>query len=297
MIIETNVQSLRDPFILVEGGVYYAYGTGVVGTEWDNTIWSCYKNTSGKLDGEWVKVNKGVAVLPQTAIKNRWAPEVHKYKGKFYMFTTYYSSETNHRGSTILRSDSPEGPFVEITNGTITPPCWDAIDSTLYVDPDGQPWMVFVHEWTCTEDNVGLMAVAKLSDDLTHLISEPVDLFRADEPEWTNDRVTDGCFMYTTEDNKLLMLWSNFDADHNYTVCIAHSENGKIDGKWIHEKEPMFSIKTTKKFDGGHGMIFTALDGKKYLCVHSPNVPNETSAERMIFVSVHEENGTLVCEV
>ena len=198
-IIETNVGKLRDPFVLAENGTYYMYGTG----------WVCYKN-SGDLK-HWIKSEKELVVIPSECCGDQWAPEVHKYNGKYYMFTTYRSSKTSRRGCTILKSDSPEGPFVEITNGHITPAEWDSIDGTFYVDEDNQPWMIFVHEWVSTDDNVGRMAAAKLSDDLTYFISEPIELFRADEPEWAKHGVTDGCFMYKTEDNQLLMLWSNFD--------------------------------------------------------------------------------------
>lgn len=296
-IIETNIESLRDPFVLVEDGVYYAYGTGVKGKDWNNTIWACYKNTSGKLDGKWEMTEKPVYTLPENALKNRWAPEVHKYKGSYYMFATYYSSLTNRRGCTILKSASPEGPFIEITSGHITPDNWDAIDGTFYIDKEGQPWMIFVHEWVCTDDHVGRMVAAKLSDDLTHFISEPIELFRADDPVWTNHNVTDGCFMYETKDGNLMMIWSNFDEDENYCVGIAHSGNGLVEGKWTQEDTVLFSKKTTGKYDGGHGMIFKDIDGKLYVSVHSPNHPTEECSERTIFVPVKEENGTLVCDV
>ena len=285
-IIESNIDKLRDPCILVEGDTYYAYGTG----------WVCYKNTDGRLDGNWVKLDKEIAVTPPTCKGDKWAPEVHKYNDAFYMFTTYASSVTGHRGSTILKSSSPEGPFVEITNGHITPADWDCIDATFYVAPDGQPWMVFVHEWTSTDDGIGRMAIAKLSDDLTHFISEPVEIFRADDPSWTDACVTDGCWMYTTAEGNLLMIWSNSDA-YGYCVGIAHSENGKIDGSWIQEDRLLYSKAYTGEYDGGHGIIFTGLDGIKYLSIHSPNVPVGDRHEKPVFIPIREENGTIVCEL
>ncbi len=296
-MIVTSIKKLRDPFILLDKGVYYAYGTGVEqGNDWDNTRWACYKNTSGSLEGEWVRLDNSYVIYPDEAIKNRWAPEVHKYNGSYYMFTTYYSSKTNHRGCTILKAPSPEGPFEEISNGHVTRPDWDCIDGTLYVDRDGQPWLVFVHEWTSTDDGIGRMAAAKLSDDLTHLISEPIELFRADDPEWTDHGVTDGCFLYDTADGELLMIWSNFDNAHNYCVGIAKSDNGRVDGNWTQQKELLFSIEKTGNYDGGHGMILRDTDGTKYLCVHSPNKPKGEREETPVLLPILEKNGTLVCE-
>ena len=118
MIIKSGIE-LRDPFVIVENGIYYVYGTGAATSDWSNTVWTCYKNESGHLDGEWTKLTENFVKVPEAAVKNLWAPEVHKYKDSYYMFTTYYSSETGHRGCTILKSPSPEGTFEEITSGAL----------------------------------------------------------------------------------------------------------------------------------------------------------------------------------
>lgn len=291
-MIVTNVEGLRDPFMLVDDGVYYLYGTGVLNSDWDNTTWDCYVNDSGKLDGKWKRTENLIYEKPVYAQKQFWAPEVHKYNGSYYMLASYYSSETKHRGSSIFRASSPTGPFVEISDGHITPHDKDCIDATLYVDGKGQPWLVFVHEWTCTDDGIGRMDVAKLSDDLTHLISAPVELFRADSPAWTNKNVTDGCFVHTLSDGNLIMLWSNHEQD-GYCIGIAHSKNGAVDGQWEHEKTPLYKRGILDHHDGGHGMIFADTNGKQYLCCHSPNQPCEECKERTVLLSVTERNGTL----
>ncbi len=280
--IVSSISGLRDPFVLPEDGVYYVYGTG----------WSCYKNTSGKLDGEWEKLDR-VVHTPPNASGDYWAPEVYKYNGEFYMFTTYRSSLTENRGCAVFKSASPEGPFVQISDGHVTPADWDAIDGTLYVDEDGQPWMIFVHEWTSTDDNIGRMAAAKLSDDLTHFISAPIELFRADDPAWANDHVTDGCFMYRCQSGELLMLWSTFNRG-GYIVAVARSDNGQIDGSWSHDQEFLYSRAKGDNHDGGHGMIFTSLCGQTYLAIHSPNSASPKREETPLFIAIREENGTLV---
>ena len=291
-MIITNVQGLRDPFVLLDDGVYYLYGTGVTNNDWDNTVWDCYVNDSGKLDGEWKRTENLIYQKPADAQKQLWAPEVHKYNGMYYMLCSYFSSETKHRGSSVFRASSPTGPFVEISDGHITPHKEDCIDATLHVDGKGQPWLIFVHEWTCTDDGIGRMAAARLSDDLTHLISEPVELFRADSPLWTNDKVTDGCFVHTLRDGTLIMLWSNFE-DNGYCIGVVHNKSGTVDGQWEHEKAPLFKRGTLDHHDGGHGMIFTNTDGTQYICCHSPNNPCEECKERTILIPVAEQEGSL----
>ena len=276
VMITSSIPQLRDPCVLVEDGVYYAYGTG----------WVCWKNTTGNLKSGWQSLGV-VAEKPAESDDNYWAPEVHKYNGAYYMFTTYHSKVTGHRGCTILKADRPEGPFREITDGHITPKDWDSIDGTFYVDPDGQPWMIFVHEWTSTDDGVGRMAAAKLSDDLTRFISEPVELFRADDPAWATGKVTDGCWMYRCADGQLLMLWSNWDSA-GYCVGIARSADGRVDGEWTQDRELLYSKKMTGKYDGGHGMIFTDTDGRMYLSIHSPNSSSAGRKETPVFIRIRE---------
>lgn len=283
-MIETNIEKLRDPFVLLENGVYYMYGSG----------WECYKNTSGDLSGEWEYVGI-VAVDPPSFINDdRWAPEVHKYNGAYYMLTTYCSSKGGKHGCTVLKADSPEGPFVEISDGIVTPANDSSIDGTLYIDPDGNPWMIYVDEWCDNEGEIGLMSAARLSDDLTRFVSEPIPLFRADAPAWAKLGVTDGCFMYTAADGKLLMLWSNWD-EGGYCVGIARSVSGRIDGDWQQDETRLYT-KGGGDYDGGHAMIFNDINGKMWLSLHSPNDPVGNRKEKPVFVPIKEENGTLVRE-
>ena len=284
-MITTTIPCLRDPFIVVEDNAYYAYGTG----------WHCYKNSGDDLTGPWEDLGE-VAQLknPADAGDQHWAPEVHKYKGAYYMFTTYNSLSRGRRGCTVLKSDTPEGPFVEISDGHVTPAEWDAIDGTLYVDPDGQPWMVFVHEWVSMPGGIGSFAAAKLSDDLTHFISEPFELFKANDFEWTNSGITDGCWMYTTKSGELLMTWSNF-CDEGYAVAMVRSSNGRLDGRWTHESLLYKrSMTAENRYDGGHAMTFTDRKGQMYLSFHSPNGLQGERREVPVFLAVREENDRLV---
>ena len=285
VVITSSIPRLRDPFILLDNGVYYAYGTG----------WHCWKNTSGSLSGSWQDL--GICVeAPPNADTNYWAPEVYRYNGRYYMITTYHSTYTWRRGCAVFTSDSPEGPFVELSAGHITPGWRDSIDGTLYLDEDCQPWLVYVQEWTYNWDQIGRMAAARLSDDLTKCIDSSVELFRADTPVWANGRATDGCWVYRCSTGELLMLWSNNDIS-GYAVGIARSENGKIDGPWIHDDALLYSKSLTGDYSGGHPMTFTDSDGQLYLAIHAPNVATGDRKEKPVFIPIKERNGTLVWDL
>ncbi len=284
MVVSPAEKPLRDPFVLLHDGTYYVYGTG----------WVVTKLEGNELGGKLLEYKKCVEV-PEDFADCAWAPEVHEYKGRFYMFTTYKSKTTEYRGCAIFVSDSPEGIFKLHSNGHVTPHDSDSIDATLYIDEVGQPWIVYVREWTATPDKIGRMACAKLSDDLTHMISEPVELFRADAPSWSGGAITDGCFMYRASTGALLMIWSNWDKV-GYCVGVARSDSGKVTGPWVQEDELLYSKSYTGVYDGGHGMIFKDKEGKLWMSMHSPNNASAGRVETPIFLAIKEENGRLVAE-
>jgi beta-xylosidase len=281
-VIVTPVSGLRDPFVIKAGNFYYMFGTG----------WTVYRTAGSSLDGRWLRL--GVAVeYPEDFVENQWAPEVYEYRGAYYMITTYRSSKTGRRGCAVFLSDHPDGKYTLFSDGHVTPSDWDSIDGTLYIDPEGKPWMVFVHEWTSTDDSVGRMAAARLSDDLKEFITEPVELFRADDPVWSEGQITDGPFIYRCADGQLLMIWSNGDR-FGYCVGVARSASGEVTGPWTQDEVPLYSLGHSGLYNGGHGMIFTSFEGDTYVSMHNNNGTTDTTGSKPFFLRIREEGGTLV---
>ena len=171
-----------------------------------------------------------------------------------------------------------EGPFVEHSDGAVTPDEWECLDGTLFVDDGGNPWMVFCHEWQQVYD--GKMCAARLSDDLSRMIGDPVVLFSASESGWAQEYEWQGKSGYITDgpclmsyDGKMLMLWSSFIEDE-YATGVAVSETGNIPGPWKHLPEPIY-------IGGGHGMVFEDFCGKKKMAFHQPNGSPD---ERAVFL-------------
>jgi len=205
-----------------------------------------------------------------------WAPELHAYKGKYYLFLTFNTDDKFpeqwpnwhpkvKRGSQVLVGDSVMGPYRPFHNRAHTPVNMMTLDGTLWVE-DGIPYMVYCHEWVQIKD--GTIELIRLKDGLSEVLGESVTLFKASDAPWTpqnRDRyVTDGCFLYRTKTGKLLMIWSSFTS-RGYTTGIAVSHSGKVKGPWGHEPEPLITN------DAGHGMIFRKFDGTLMLVLHSPN--------------------------
>lgn len=271
----------RDPFILPYDGKYFLYKSA--GREGIHCL----------VSNDLKNWSKPVLVYQTPAdfhgVKDFfWAPECHYYKGNFYIFTSVFSGETQHRNVSVYRADNPLGPFVDIANGSIAPRDWDTIDGTLYIDEQEQPWLVFVHEWTSMPDGNGSMVAAKLSEDFTHLISDPIHLFYAKDATWATSGVTDGPFMYRMDNGTLLMIWSNF-SQLGYVVGLARSKTGEINGPWeqcgfLCAKKTVSTITT----DGGHGMIFQRNDGAYILTLHAPQTFNREQEGVFEHVTMYE---------
>lgn len=256
---------IRDPFFLKQGECYYLYGTT------DKNNWNglgvgfdYYKSYDLKwFDGPYP------AFRPHKdfwADRNYWAPEVWKYKGKFYMIASF-KAEGRRRGVQILWSYIPEGPFEPLINRPVTPEEWECLDGTLVLDEE--VYLVFCHEWLQTGD--GEICALQLSSDLKYPKGAPKVLFKASEAGWTvlhdefghSGYVTDGPFVLKSGDEKYHMLWSSYGRG-GYAIGISHTKDG-LTGTWRHGNVPLIDR------DGGHGMVFEGLHGEQLLAIHAPN--------------------------
>jgi arabinan endo-1,5-alpha-L-arabinosidase len=297
---------IRDPFVVPDAvaGMYYIYswtaveeeglpgrrGVGVYRTP-DLEMWEGPVPVFLVPDDFW-------------ASEAVWAPEVHAYQGRWYLFVTFTSKDVLptppgrpqnvKRATQVLAADSLLGPFVPFGNGPTTPEDWMALDGTLWVE-EGVPYMLFCHEWIQITD--GSIDIVRLKPDLSGMDGKPRCLFHASEASWTRCRgdlgetfqgkryhayVTDGPFIYRTKAGKLLMLWASYGAG-KYTQGVCISASGSVQGPWVQVDEPLFVD------DGGHGMLFRTFDGRLVLVLHQPN----RKTERARFFKM-EDTGDLI---
>ena len=301
----TDIQ-IRDPFILPvnEEKVYYLYAATREGTRAksgkpgvcaykSNDL----KNWHGPFQvfenpyGFWAGASHGI-----------WAPEVHRYNGKYYLFATFTNPEDTIeirndgipvvlRGTQIMVADNPMGPFQPIDlKRPATPTNWSALDGTLWVE-DGQPYMVFCHEWV--QINVGTFEMDGLKPDLSALKGNPQTIFKVNDAPWVKRMdllgikykgheipgfVSDGPFIHRLPSGKLICLTSSF-GENQYSLSYALSASGKLAGPWEHPATPLLSG------GHGHGMLFTTFDGRLLLVCHFPN----SSPSKAVIYEVEEQ--------
>lgn len=273
---------LHDPWIVADPktGTYYLFTRNDAAMTGDKRLgimvyasrdlkhWSRPKLAFTLPEGGWAKAGA-------------WAPEVHKWKGRYYLFATFHnealalpavagSARKPYRRGTILAvSDRVDGPYQLVRGGEpIVPAATMTLDGTLYVDLAGKPWLVYAHEWLQT--TVGTIEAIPLTDDLA-AAGPPKLLFRANEAGWAAGQkqpdgdtvyVTDGPELFRTANGSLLMLWSSYGAD-GYVQALARSRSGELDGPWE-------QLGTLVERDSGHGMIFRTFDGRLMMVLHRP---------------------------
>jgi arabinan endo-1,5-alpha-L-arabinosidase len=263
----------RDMCILPDqaSGTYYIVGPGGRGvrayTSKDLINWEGPKMIYSAPSDVW-------GGIPIVSI---WAPELHFYKGKYYLFLTFdtrnkFSEQWRNwlprvtRGSQILVSDSPEGPFVPFKNHSTLPVDMMTLDGTLWVE-NGTPYMVYCHEWVQVTN--GAVGYVQLKDDLSDTVGIPKNLFRGSQAPWGKIseqygcHVTDGPYLYMGKTGKLYMIWTSGSQTGN-ALGIAISDSGKLAGPWRQQAEPVY------KDNGGHGMLFKTFAGRLMMILHSP---------------------------
>lgn len=284
--------NIRDPYVLLHEGTYYLYGTRSATCWGPADGFDCYTGTDlEEWDGPFEVFRRPEGFF---ADRNYWAPECYFYRDQFFLIVTL-GAPNRKKGVYALVSDSPLGPFVPVSDTSLTPPDWACIDGSLYRDERERPWLLFSHSFEDTPE--GDMCAVELSGDLSRALSEPSVLFRAADAPWARPvpfakaefgmegdvYFTDGPCVRKTRSGALVMLWSSWSA-RGYAVGAARSASGHILGPWEHDPDAVFPE------NGGHGMLFQTGEGQLMFALH---YPNDKFAERPVFVPVAERDGML----
>lgn len=284
----------HDPFVLANESdkTYYLYTSSP-----DAPVVTVYRSADLR---HWTGPHTVFTVPDESwanASESPWAPEVHEFDGRYYLFTTLHDSthalppasdgtsqfSARHpdgrvyapvaRGTVIGAASSPLGPFELLDpDSPVAPREFMTLDGTLHVDESGQPWMVYAHEWVQLLD--GTIEAIRLDADLSRSVGGPIHLFRGSEAKFLRERtpsalspvpyVTDGPQLRRLASGALLMLWATYrriGARAEYVETMAISRGGSIEGPWE-------QLDVLVDGNAGHGMLFTTFEGSLMLVLH-----------------------------
>ena len=260
---------LADPFVLLEGGVYYAYGThssdGIeVFSSDDLKTWTF----------RGLALNKA-NTKPQ---KNFWAPEILKKGDTYYM---YFSGEEH---LWVATAKSPLGHFVQANPKPLLE--HGSIDGSPFVDDDGQVYFSFVYFNHGNE-----IRIAKMADDLLSLrletmqtcckVSQPWEM----DVKFPNAKVNEGPCILKHKDLYYLTYSANDFRSQNYGVGVALSDH-LLSGWQKVSYNPIlqnaFGYKGT-----GHHTMFVDKHGKLWMMFHAHKSETEIHPRASYFVRIN----------
>lgn len=297
-MIITDITRIGDPQIVLHDGVYYCYATSssegfMVWKSEDLVHWSEPKLCFRAIES-WGK-------------SHFWAPEVIEHNGKFVMHYTAMSRELDSLRLGVAVADHPEGPFADVHGKPMFDFGYAAIDGSVLVCEEGN---FFYFSRDCSENYVdgvktSQLYCARLNDDLTEVVGEPV-LITTPEEEFERKSLAmeephlwnEGPCVIRLGGKYVMNYSANFYASNDYAICIAVADHPM--GPWIKPKNnPVLSCREGL-FGAGHNAFFTAKDGTLMTAFHIQTDPEHPSGDRrtaMGVVTFGEKNGEIFQEI
>ncbi len=106
------------------------------------TGWQCFSTKDMK---NWTDHGR---ILEDTSFSwcnknDAWASQCIERNGKYYFYFTTTNKSGGGRAIGVAVADSPEGPYRDPNGKPLCGPNWDYIDPTVFIDDDGQAWLMF----------------------------------------------------------------------------------------------------------------------------------------------------------
>lgn len=306
-----------DPYILLaSNGKYYMYGTGGGAVE-GFSAYSSDNLVDWDYEGQVYQGN----TKDSWTVSNFWAPEVYERNGEYFMFFSadWKFNPTNELENFrigVAKSDSPTGPFTDISDKPLFDPGYPIIDANVLIDGDKaylyysrccykNPVKSEIADWAKEEgmfDEIEESWVygVEMSPEFDTIIGTPVLLLRPPvernnaQAEWesrsvtsgeVNRRWTEGSFIFKHDEKYYMMYSANYFGGEHYAVGYATSDHPL--GPFI--KAPNNPVLQKNNDSGGivsgtgHNSITWSKDGEQMYCVYHGRT-NKTGDERLVFI-------------
>ena len=250
-VAQVSQVPFADPYVLLDGDTYYAYGTH------SNNGIEYYTSTDLK---NWTYGGLALSMHNTNQTRWFWAPEVYRIGDKYFM---YYSA--NERLYVAFAS-SPKGPFVQ--HGTFmmgnTLGSSYCIDSSVFFDDNGKAWMFFVRN-----NDGNCIWQVQLEDDYVTPIPSTLKKCLNVTEAWENiwPRVVEGPNVVKLGGTYYLTYSANSYESQDYAVGYATATS--LQGPWRkYSGNPIL-----RRYDGlvgtGHHSIFRDKEGKLRIVFHA----------------------------
>ena len=298
-IIKTNITNIGDPVILYDSGVYYMYSTVNDGY---SQGFHCFTSE------DCLNFTDVGIVLPLEntfGVDHFWAPEIIKVDGVYYFIYSARPKDSKILHVQIAKGASPLGPFKDMSETPLVNfPDRSTIDGHIFIDDDGTKYLYFSMDCSTNVVNgkhTSQIYGAILSDDFTHLVTEPVMLFGPEKPWEIRECYFDYCWnegpnMLKHNGKYYLTYSANFYCSKYY--CVGCRVSDKPLGEYKHMiDQPVLEYVEGEISGPGHNAFFIDKDGSLKVSFHIHHSYEKPSPDRQAcYCGAHFENDILTID-
>lgn len=243
-----------DPHVVEYRGKFYAYATesGAKGFQvmesTDLVNWT----------------HRGTAFTVPWSRVHYWAPEVIRYRNRFYMTYSALNPETGKRDIGIAVSDNPLGQFehkailVRAEENRL-----GVIDATIFFDKDRKPYLIY------SEEDPRAIVMRAMAPDLLSVSSEKTLLIRPDRP-WEYGVTEAPTMVYRNGIYHLFYSASGFEGTkETCRYSVAHAWSRSLKGPYTKDDGPLLAGDGSRVYGPGHQCIVRTRAGEEWMLYHA----------------------------
>ncbi len=215
-----------------------------------------------------------------------WASQTVERNGKFYWYICAHSKLSGGMAIGVAVGDSPTGPFKDalgkplFENGS-----WDHIDPTVFIDDDGQAWLMWgnpqCYYLKLNEDMISYSGELGLLDMTEEAFGAPVMSKREKDKKYI-DSYVEGPWLTKRNGTYQLLYAAGGVPEH-----ISYSTAPSPTGPWKYAGEIM-PLCDTKSFTNHCGVA--DYKGHSYFFYHTGKLPNGGGFGRSVAVEEFKYN-------
>lgn len=263
---------LADPTIFFDKGIYYLYGTSGMADSKGFEVFTSTDQHSWKKEGLALKRGDSYGT------RGFWAPQVFKYKGKYYM------AYTANEHIAIAVADHPAGPFKQQVLAPLDAPV-KIIDPFVWVDPSGTVYLFHVRL-----QNGNRIFVAEMDPSLTAMRETTLRECINATDQWEDTqrvpwKVTEGPTVLKHKGWYYMIYSANDFRNPDYAIGYAVAKTPT--GPWEKFKgNPVISSKNTGEKGTGHGDVFLNQKGQMHYVFHTHHSNEKVGPRKTAVISI-----------
>jgi beta-xylosidase len=249
-----------DPHVLFYEGKFYAYAT-----QRDDHGFQVMESPDLV---RWT--HRGAAYKPPWSSRHYWAPEVIRYRGRFWMTYSATNPATGKHDIGIAEAKEPLGPFQHraiLVRGDHNRV--GVIDATIHMERDTTPYLVY------TEEDPRRILLCRLRPDLLAVEGETTELVRPDR-DWERG-VTEAPTLIRRGGVYHLFFSVGWFQSNREDACYAvcHATARTLRGPYVKAPAPLLRGVPDQVYGPGHQSLVFLPGGETWLLYHAWDNRNE----------------------